>query len=157
MPYAHALDEQACERLLRAGGVGRVALSTPEGPHIVPVDYAVVDDTIVVRTTPYSLLGTHGRNTMLAFEVDHLDRDRQAGWSVVARGRSFAELDPEELARIRAAWAPRPWAARSRSLCLRLRWESLTGRASDGALGGAVGPQGTRENEYPGHRTLRAL
>ncbi|MES2712231.1 MAG: PQQ-dependent sugar dehydrogenase, partial [Pseudomonadota bacterium] len=47
-----------------------VAFSTPAGPHMVPVNYTVVDDAIVVRTSPYSLLGTHGRNTVVAFGVD---------------------------------------------------------------------------------------
>ena len=52
------LTHAQCERLLRAGTTGRIALSTPDGPHIVPVNYSVVGDAIVVRTTPYSLLGT---------------------------------------------------------------------------------------------------
>lgn len=149
MPEARELDRQECERLLRAGIVGRVALSTPEGPHILPVNYAVVDDTIVVRTSAYSILGTYGRNAMLAFEVDHMDHDRRAGWSVVARGRGWAEVDPEQVTRIRNGWQPRPWAAGNRNLYLRIRWESLTGRA--------LGTDWTRDNESPVHRTLSAL
>ena len=81
------LSSQECEDLLRAGVAGRIAVSTPGGPHIIPVNYSVVDGAIVVRTSPYSLLGTHGRNTVLAFEVDHFDHEQQHGWSVVARGR----------------------------------------------------------------------
>jgi uncharacterized protein len=149
MPDSRELDPQECERLLRAGVVGRVALSTPDGPHIIPVNYAVVDDTIVVRTSSYSVLGAHGRGAMLAFEVDHVDHDRHVGWSVVARGRGRAEVDPGELARIREGWEPRPWAAGNRSLVLRIRWESLTGRT--------LGQDWTRDNESPVHRTLTAL
>ena len=67
--------------------VGRVAISTPTGPHIVPVNYAVVDEAIIVRTSPYSLLGTYGRDTMVAFEVDGFDHELERGWSVQARGR----------------------------------------------------------------------
>ena len=93
------LTTQECERLLRAGVVGRVALSTPDGPHIVPVNYSVHDDTVVLRTSSYSVLGTYGRNAMLAFEIDHIDHDRHLGWSVVARGRSWAEVDPAGAAR----------------------------------------------------------
>ena len=149
MPESRELDPVECERLLRAGVIGRVALSTPEGPHIIPVNYAVVDDSIVIRTTSYSLLGTHGRDAMLAFEVDHIDHERHVGWSVVARGRSWAEVDAEELARIGSSWQPRPWAAGSRPLHLRIRWDSLTGRS--------LGEDWTRTNESPVHRTLSAL
>ena len=149
MPESRELDLEECERLLRAGVVGRVALSTPEGPHIVPVNYAVVDDTIVVRTSSYSVLGTYGRNAMLAFEVDHVDHDRHVGWSVVARGRGWAEVDPDQVSRIRTRWQPRPWASGSRNLYLRIRWQSLTGRA--------LGTDWTRASESPVHRTLSTL
>jgi len=122
------LDRDECVRLLRAGVAGRVAVCTPNGPHIIPVNYAVVDDTIVLRTAPYSLLGTYGRDTTLAFEVDQLDYERQRGWSVVARGRGENVSDLEELDHIREVWEPRPWAGGTRSLYLRLRWTELSGR-----------------------------
>lgn len=149
MPESRELDPRECERLLRAGVVGRVALSTPEGPHIIPVNYAVVDDTIVIRTSSYSILGTYGRDAMLAFEVDHVDHDRHVGWSVLARGRGWAEVDPHEVARIREGWRPRPWATGNRNLYLRIRWDSLSGRS--------LGQDWTRDNESPVHRTLFAL
>ena len=149
MPESRELDRQECERLLRGGVVGRVALSTPDGPHIIPVNYAVLDDTIVVRTSPYSVLGTYARDAMLAFEVDHVDHDRHVGWSVVARGRGWAEVDPGELTRIREGWQPRPWASGSRNLYLRIRWDSLTGRS--------LGQDWTRDNDSLIHRTAAAL
>lgn len=128
MPESRELSPSECEALLRAGVAGRVALSTPTGPHIVPVNYSVVDSAVLVSTSPYSLLGTHGRDTTLAFEVDQFDYDHQRGWSVVARGRAEVVQDPEELDHIRRVWEPRPWAAGIRTLYLRLRWQELTGR-----------------------------
>ncbi len=149
MAQSRDLDPQECERLLRMGVVGRVALSTPDGPQIVPASYVVVDDTIVVRTSSYSVLGTYGRNTMLAFEVGHLDGDRHAGWSVVARGRGWAEVDPEQVARIRDCWQPRHGTPRNRNLYLRIRWSSISGRS--------LGTGQTRADESPLHRTLTAM
>ena len=58
------LSHTECEQLLRAGLVGRVAACTPDGPHIIPVNYAVTDDAIVLRTTPYSLLGSHAKGSV---------------------------------------------------------------------------------------------
>ncbi|MCW2794500.1 MAG: pyridoxamine 5-phosphate oxidase-related, FMN-binding protein [Nocardioides sp.] len=122
------LGKAECEALLRAGIVGRMAVSTPTGPHIIPVNYSVVDDAIIVRTSPYSLLGTYGRDTTLAFEIDQFDLEYQRGWSVVARGRTEFVTDDAQIDHIRAVWQPHPWAKGARDLHLRLRWEELGGR-----------------------------
>jgi nitroimidazol reductase NimA-like FMN-containing flavoprotein (pyridoxamine 5'-phosphate oxidase superfamily) len=107
---------------------GRVAIATATGPHIVPVNYSVVDDAIVVRTSPYSLLGTYGRDTTFAFEIDSFDGGREIGWSVQARGRMEVVSNRAMLARIREIADPRPWAGGARPLYLRLRWTELSGR-----------------------------
>jgi nitroimidazol reductase NimA-like FMN-containing flavoprotein (pyridoxamine 5'-phosphate oxidase superfamily) len=39
-----------CRRLIAPGGVGRIAFSTSSGPVVVPVNFAVLAGTIVVRT-----------------------------------------------------------------------------------------------------------
>ena len=122
------LSTSECETLLRAGVAGRVALVTPNGPHILPINYSVVDGAVVICTSPYSVLGTYGRDTTLAFEVDQFDYARQRGWSVVARGRAEAVHDTDEIERIRRVRDPRPWVSGSRSLFLRLHWTELTGR-----------------------------
>lgn len=128
MTDVHELSQSQCEALLRAGVAGRVALSTPGGPHIVPVNYSVVDGSVIIRTSPYGVLGTYGREGVLAFEVDGVDHDRQRGWSVVARGRVEAIHDPEEVEHVKRVWEPRPWAGGSRSLFLRLHCSELSGR-----------------------------
>ncbi len=140
------LSESECEALLRAGIVGRVAISTPDGPHIVPVNYAVVDSRVVVRTTPYSVLGSHAPGAVLAFEVDGFDHERQRGWSVVARGRSEVLSDAEDLEQVRKVWEPRPWAAGTRSLYVAIPWTQVSGRR----LGGSWDPMST----MPSRRTL---
>jgi hypothetical protein len=118
---------EECAALLRAGIVGRVAIATQDGPHIVPVNYAVVDEAVVVATSPYSVLGTYGRGGMLAFEVDGFDPETQEGWSVVARGRAEA-LDPLGLQQVREHGLPTPWADGTRTLFLRIPWSELSGR-----------------------------
>ena len=140
MPVTHDLSRQDCARLLTAGVAGRVALGTPDGPHIIPVNYAVdVQDrqeSILVRTTAYSLLGTYGRDAQLCFEVDQFDHELKRGWSVVVRGRASFVDDYEELARIAGAWQPRLWAEGQRNLVVRIPWAEVTGRQ----LGGGWDP-----------------
>jgi nitroimidazol reductase NimA-like FMN-containing flavoprotein (pyridoxamine 5'-phosphate oxidase superfamily) len=130
LPRELAFDE--CVRLLRAGVVGRVALATPEGPQIIPLNYSVVDESILVATSPYSALGTYGTQSIVAFEVDSFDYDSHTGWSVVVRGRAEVVADPAEVQRLRQVWAPRPWAAGSRNLYLRIPWTELSGRSLGG-------------------------
>ena len=140
------LSYEKCHELMSGGVFGRVAVSTPSGPRIVPVNYSVVDDSIVFRTAPYSVLGTYARNAQLAFEVDHVDHEAHRGWSVVATGRGSLVDESDELAAIRAVWDPRPWAGGIRLLYVRLRWDELSGRD--------VGGGWTRDNEMPVRRTV---
>jgi nitroimidazol reductase NimA-like FMN-containing flavoprotein (pyridoxamine 5'-phosphate oxidase superfamily) len=128
MSDSRELSWSECEALLRAGVAGRVAFSTANGPHVVPVNYSVVDSAVIISTSPYSMLGTHGRESMLAFEVDQLDYEYRRGWSVVARGRGEVVSDPDELRQIRSVWQPTPWASGTRNLFLRIPWQELTGR-----------------------------
>jgi uncharacterized protein len=140
------LTQAECRELLSAGLVGRVALSTPVGPHIVPVNFALVDDSLVLRTTPYSVLGSHARGSMLALEIDQFDYERQRGWSVVARGRAEIVTSADELEHIRKAWEPHAWAAGQRNLYLGVRWSELSGRR----LGASWNPA----DELPVHRAV---
>ena len=122
------LTETECTELIRAGLVGRVAVCMPDGPHIIPVNYSVVDDSIVLRTTPYSLLGSTAKGSILALEVDQFDYEYQRGWSVVVRGRCEVVVDASELEHIRNTWNPTSWAKGGRTLYLRFRWNEMTGR-----------------------------
>lgn len=121
------LGRSECEGLLRLGVVGRVAVATPTGPHIVPVNYAISHADVVVGTTPYSVLGTYGRDSLLAFEVDHFDHPRHQGWSVVVRGRA-AYVDESDDLQDLVGVLPRPWASGTRSLFLRIPLTEVTGR-----------------------------
>ncbi len=123
---------EKCRELLASKVVGRAAVCTPAGPRIMPVNFSVVDDAIVFRTTPYSVLGTYGWNTQLAFEVDDVDETGHTGWSVMALGRGTMVEDPHELEEIRASDDPTPWAGGLRQLYVRLRWTELTGRRIGG-------------------------
>lgn len=122
------LMQDECLQLLRQEVVGRVALCTPTGPRIVPVNYTVFEDSVVMRTVPYGLLGTLGRSALLALEADHVDGRTHDGWSVVVRGQASVVEDPDELRRIHEEAEPDPWAGGIRRMYLRLRWREVSGR-----------------------------
>ena len=56
MPVLTTLSAVECERLLRRGTFGRAVVMSPLGPEIVPVNYAVQGDEIVVRVSALSLI-----------------------------------------------------------------------------------------------------
>ena len=131
-PQLHTLTRRECEALLRSRDTGRIAVSTPQGPHIVPVSYGIVDGegwpTVVARIGAYSVLGTYGGGAMLAFEVDGVEATTGAPWSVVARGRG------EVLHRAPEGGAPpagQVWTSGPRSLFLLMRPSELSGRRLD--------------------------
>lgn len=123
------LSGDECWDLLRTRPVGRVGWCGIEGVSVVPVNYAIDGDTVLLRTTPYSLMARDCAGREVAFEVDEINDERHEGWSVLVRGRCEREERPSD--------GQRPWATGSRLLGLRISVRSLTGRriVSSGAAG----------------------
>jgi nitroimidazol reductase NimA-like FMN-containing flavoprotein (pyridoxamine 5'-phosphate oxidase superfamily) len=126
MHQSHDLSIEECARLLSAGIAGRVACDTPDGPFIVPVNYVVEGESILIRMSPYSELGRHCRDARVCFEVDQFDYENHRGWSVMVRGRASVVADAEERSDI--TWEPHPWASGQRNLLVRVPWSDVTGR-----------------------------
>lgn len=122
------LSYDECVRLLRVGGVGRIAFKSPSGQQLVPVSFSVHEQAIVCRTTPYTELGWHGPGSEAAFEADELDPQQHTGWSVTARGTLHVVTRQAEIAAIKLGRDPDPWAGGVRQLYLKLVWRELTGR-----------------------------
>jgi hypothetical protein len=119
-----------------------VAICTPVGPRIFPVNYVCEGgDSIVFRTSPSSTLGTFAWGTEVAFQVDELDWTTSSGWSVEAVGRPVVVHDPVEIAELRGHGEPHPWAGGSREMFIRLRWKEIAGRS----VGTAPLPQEPRD------------
>jgi len=122
-----ALPEHECERLLRAGFFGRMVLPTPGRTEVIPVNYAVMGDVVLVRTSVGSLLDRHADGAPLLLEVDQVDHERWAGWSVVVRGRG-ARVDERDLTPAeRGSPGPPPWV-QGTEVWIRLRWDEISGR-----------------------------
>lgn len=128
MGHLEDLAEAECVDLLRSHRVGRLALTTPGGLRIYPVNYAVHGSSLVVRTLPYGEVAQHASDAAVAFSVDELDEDLRSGWTVLAVGTARRVEDPEAVATIRRKGDPGPWAEGQRTLYLSLAWDQLTGR-----------------------------
>lgn len=76
------LDEETCLALVATGTLGRVAITTGALPTILPVNYCLVDRTILFRTGRGTKLDAATTNAVVAFEVDAFDPVDHTGWSV---------------------------------------------------------------------------
>ena len=124
------LAPEKCLRLLRAKTVkiGRIGLTGFDGqPVILPVNYCLDGDAIVIRTDPDSLIAQHAVGRLAAFEVDEVDAVWEDGWSVLVQGKAERVTDVVELARLRRLRL-RPWAPGERSLYVRIEPAGITGR-----------------------------
>ena len=73
------LDPTECRRLLTSTTVGRLGYSTANGPRIVPMNFTVVGECLIFRTTPQTEAGRCANGTQVAFEVDQVDEFLHAG------------------------------------------------------------------------------
>jgi uncharacterized protein len=114
-----------CWELLTGESVGRVAFVDDAGPAVVPVNFTVEEQTVLIATSPYSNLAQHVLRGPVAFEVDGVDEFTESGWSVLARGHAtqvpVSELNP-------TAERPEPWAEGTRTFYLRITPSEVTGR-----------------------------
>ncbi|MGW2089165.1 pyridoxamine 5'-phosphate oxidase family protein [Streptomyces sp. NPDC001880] len=127
-PQLRDLGPEECRTLLSTHGVGRVAVSGPDGrPAVVPVNYGVVDDAIVFRTAPGSVTAA-AADKEVAFEVDHVDDALSRGWSVLAVGPASTVTDPDTVRELVRHAHTTPWAGGERAMWVSIRPTSLTGR-----------------------------
>jgi len=125
------LDREECLRLVAAGTVGRVVAVRPMGrtPVIRPVNYGFdqASQSVVFRCIAGTKFGTLMRATHAWFEIDAIDRERRAGWSVIVSGVSELVTSAAEARRLDAMGVD-SWIAAERSEWIRIRAGVVTGR-----------------------------
>lgn len=126
-PQLRDLGTDECRRRLSTHGVGRVSVSTPDGPAVVPVNYEVIDDAITFRTAPDSVpAAAVGKD--VAFEVDHVDEAMSQGWSVLVVGPARVVTEPDVVRRLADRAHTKPWAGGEREMWVSIKPTRLTGR-----------------------------
>jgi hypothetical protein len=80
---------------------------------------------VLFRTSPHNSIARHIDGTRTAFQIDEVDDYTQSGWSVLLSGT--AEL-VDEVQSIPPELRPLPWPEGARSLFVRVRVRSVTGR-----------------------------
>jgi hypothetical protein len=127
------LDRARCLELLATAHIGRIALSMGSLPVVLPVNFALLGEDILIGTAPGSKLDAAANNAVVAFEADRFDAIYHSGWSVMAQGVATEITDPVELERARQVPLV-PWSGVDGHY-LRVTTAFLSGRCLDSSLG----------------------
>lgn len=119
------LGHDECADLLAQCSFGRVAWNEPEGPIVLPVNYAMDGHSIIFRTAIDTAMARQLHLGFASFQVDDHDDFTQSGWSVLARGM-ISCLDAAEAVEKHDRVAP--WAGGERRFMVRVTPMVLTGR-----------------------------
>jgi nitroimidazol reductase NimA-like FMN-containing flavoprotein (pyridoxamine 5'-phosphate oxidase superfamily) len=116
-----------CLRLLAESDIGRVVYVNAAMPAIQPVSYLLGGNTVIFQAAKGAKLAAATRNSVVAFEVDDIDRATRTGWSVVGVGPCSAVTDPDELAEL-ATRMPTSWGTNHAGHTLAIEMAYLSGR-----------------------------
>ena len=128
------LRRDECFALLRSAAVGRIGLSMRALPVVLPVNFAVDGDRLVVRTAAGSKLDAALGGAVVAFEADHLDLTSGEAWSVLVRGSSALLTDPADIASL-ADLDLNSWVADRSDQWVMITTDLVSGRRTRGRHG----------------------
>jgi len=121
------LTQEECLDLLGQAKVGRVGVSVAAIPEIFPVNFCLLNGTIVFRTGEGTKLHAATRGHVVAFEVDDFDADVRHGWSVLVIGHSSEVTHPSEVTTARRLLSD-TWVPTERYHVITIVPERVTGR-----------------------------
>jgi hypothetical protein len=94
---------------------------------VEPVNFALYDGAVVIRTDADSKLAAATRRTVVAFRADDLDPICRSGWSVTVVGRCEEVTDAGDLAGLDKLGLE-SWAPGTRNHFIRIEPGIVTGR-----------------------------
>jgi hypothetical protein len=94
------LDRNECRELLSRQTLGRIGVTVDALPVVVPVNYQLFDGQLIIQTERGTRLAGATEDTIVAFEVDHIDADG-VGWSVAITGIANEITSPDVIAQLR--------------------------------------------------------
>jgi uncharacterized protein len=121
------LSRAECLRLLATAWIGRICYTRQALPAVEPVNFALHDGAIVVRTDAGGKLAAATDHTVVAFQADDLDPVLRSGWSVTVVGRSEEVTDGADIARL-GEIGLESWAPGTRDHFIRIVPAIVTGR-----------------------------
>lgn len=132
-PIVEELTEAESLRLVAQAEVGRIGFTGRFGPVVLPVNYKVLDGSVVFRTDVGSPLGEDLHTGItdaeyrVAFEVDELHPTDRTGWSVLVQGSAHFMTDAAERAAVERAGVD-PWTGGAKAEYIQIKPTLISGR-----------------------------
>lgn len=126
-PATRRLTPAECLQVISAGGIGRIAFGAGQDLTVLPVNFTMLDGTVLIRTSEGTVVEGHG-DDYVAFEIDHIDAALRQGWSVLIHGQAHRVRHPAEIHRITSGHLPWPWPAGEHGVIVRILPDHITGR-----------------------------
>jgi uncharacterized protein len=133
-PVLETLSRAECLRLLATVPIGRIAYTRQALPAVEPVNFALDDEAIVIKTDAGGKLAAATRRAVVAFQADHLDLILRSGWSITVVGRCEEVTSAGDIARLDKLGLE-SWAPGTRNHFLRIVPGIVTGRRLRGTKG----------------------
>ena len=124
---AITLNRSECNELLRANHVGRLGFVNDGWPTILPVNYVLDGDDIIIRTDSGTKFASVRHGAEVSFELDHIDSLYRSGWSVLVHGYATEVVDDDELEHLRGLGL-RAWHQGVKPFWIRIAPVLVTGR-----------------------------
>jgi hypothetical protein len=128
---ARVLGPDECQRLLAqatSSNVGRLAVDDVPSPHVIPVNFSVAGNRVLVRLGP-GWTAFHLDGAECTFEVDQTPSPGRKGWSVVVEG--IAHILPYDTVARLGTHLPTPRVPRPGIRVFEIVPSQLTGRCLD--------------------------
>jgi len=122
------LSLSACREKLESRTMGRLGVNVDALPVVLPVNYAVDGDSIVIRTVPGTKLTAAMSEAVVAFEIDDYDPEFAMGWSVLVQGRSREITQKDRLDSVRSLPLPHVTVGGATDRFIEVDLEIVTGR-----------------------------
>ena len=122
-------SRQECVALMATQEIGRLVVVDNGRPLIFPVNYALDGEAPVFRTASGTKLWASTRS-LVAFEVDSVDKETKSGWSVVVHGiaQEITAFDRADLQARVSGLPVEPWAPGDKPVLVRVEPRLITGR-----------------------------
>ena len=131
-PEMAKLSRQQCLTRLTSTEVGRIGVTMQALPVILPVHFAMVDESVQFGTTRNTRVDAAANGAVIAFQADGYDPAGDAWWSILLQGIA-APVDVSEAVIDADRPTSRSWSgAQGETQLLRLSSDNMFGRSFAG-------------------------
>lgn len=121
------LSISQCWTYLRAAEIGRLCVTTADGPDVFPINFLVDGGSLVFRSDFGTKLAAIDTDPRVAFEIDGCHTSTDRAWSVVLHGKARRVIDAREgIDAVELGVAP--WQPGDKSCWIRILPAEISGR-----------------------------